>query len=110
MAKRLQELREEKIMPIQDFMMKVSTTTYSNKASLTKIKSNLNSVTQTVSKHDHQLNKEQEIYIEQQKAINNCITKAESHVQNNNVIISSFDEKLNRAILDTEQVATDLSK
>eukprot|EP00957_Ditylum_brightwellii_P086210 6560009-Ditylum_brightwellii.AAC.1 len=84
-------------------MMKISTTAYSNKASLTKIKCNLNSVTKIVSKHDHQLNKEQEVYIEQQKAINRCITKAESHVQNSNVIISNFDEKLNKAILDTKQ-------
>eukprot|EP00957_Ditylum_brightwellii_P001285 100855-Ditylum_brightwellii.AAC.1 len=65
MANQLQELREEEIMPIQEFMMKVSATTYSNEASLKKIESNLNSMIQTVSKHDHQLNKAQEIYIEQ---------------------------------------------
>eukprot|EP00957_Ditylum_brightwellii_P152538 11611146-Ditylum_brightwellii.AAC.1 len=67
-------------------------------------------MTQTVSKLDHQLNKELEIYIEQQKAINSCITTAESHVQNNNAIISTFDEKLNKVILYTKQVATDLCK
>eukprot|EP00957_Ditylum_brightwellii_P101780 7757032-Ditylum_brightwellii.AAC.1 len=100
-AKRIQELKEEQIMPMQEFMMKVSATAYSNQASLKIIEFNLNSVTQAVSKHDHQLNKKHEIYIEQQKAINSCITKAESHVQNNNPIISNFDEKLNKAILDT---------
>eukprot|EP00957_Ditylum_brightwellii_P119221 9094938-Ditylum_brightwellii.AAC.1 len=83
--------------------MKISATTYSNEASLQKVESDLNSVTQTVSKLDHQLNKEQEIYIEQQKAIKRCITTTESHVQNNHAIISNFDEKLNKAILDTEQ-------
>eukprot|EP00957_Ditylum_brightwellii_P111626 8514297-Ditylum_brightwellii.AAC.1 len=67
-------------------------------------------MTQNVSKLDYQLHKEQEFYIKQQKAINNSITEAESHVQNNNVIIFNFDEKLNKAILDTEQVATDLSE
>eukprot|EP00957_Ditylum_brightwellii_P139046 10598101-Ditylum_brightwellii.AAC.1 len=65
MAKRLKELWEEEIISITEFMAKVSATTYSNEASLKKIKSNLNSVTQTISKHDHQLNKEQEIFIEQ---------------------------------------------
>eukprot|EP00957_Ditylum_brightwellii_P048605 3688278-Ditylum_brightwellii.AAC.1 len=63
-------------------MMKVSATVYSNQASLKIIESDLNSVTQT----------------------------AENHVQNNNAITSNFDEKLNKVILDTEQVAMDLSK
>eukprot|EP00957_Ditylum_brightwellii_P202651 15331112-Ditylum_brightwellii.AAC.1 len=103
MAKHIQELKEEQIMSIQEFIKKVSATAYSIEASVKIIKSDLNAMYQTVSKHDHQLNKEQDIYIEQQKAINSCITKAESHVQNNNAIISNLDEKLNKAILNTEQ-------
>eukprot|EP00957_Ditylum_brightwellii_P187203 14257492-Ditylum_brightwellii.AAC.1 len=103
MAKCLQELKEEEIMSITEFMMEISVNTYSNEVSLKKIKSNLNSVTQTVSKLDHRLYKEQESYIEEQKAINTCITEAESHVQNNKAIISNFDEKLDKAILGTKQ-------
>eukprot|EP00957_Ditylum_brightwellii_P025267 1912602-Ditylum_brightwellii.AAC.1 len=58
MAKRLQELKEEEIMFIAKFMMKISTTAYSNEASLKKILPNLNIVAQNVSKLDYQLNKE----------------------------------------------------
>eukprot|EP00957_Ditylum_brightwellii_P087920 6695507-Ditylum_brightwellii.AAC.1 len=51
-----------------------------------------------------------EIYSNQQKDINNCITEIERHVQNNKVIYSQFEEKLDKASLDTEQIATNLSK
>eukprot|EP00957_Ditylum_brightwellii_P153536 11685946-Ditylum_brightwellii.AAC.1 len=106
----MQNLQETQSNRFNGYLSKFSTTVISHTESLKKIESNLNFVTQTVSKHDHKLNKEQEIYIEQQKAINSCITKAEIHVQNSKAIISNFDEKLNKAILDTKQVATDISK
>eukprot|EP00957_Ditylum_brightwellii_P011727 885594-Ditylum_brightwellii.AAC.1 len=92
MAKHLQELKEDKIMPIADFLMKISATAYSNKASLQKVKSNLNTVTQNVSRLDCR------------------IAEAESHVQNNKAIISNFDDKLDKAILNTKQVAMGLSE
>eukprot|EP00957_Ditylum_brightwellii_P097866 7453539-Ditylum_brightwellii.AAC.1 len=44
------------------------------------------------------------------KSYHNCITEFESHVQNNKVIHSNVDEKLDKAILNTKQVAMDLSK
>eukprot|EP00957_Ditylum_brightwellii_P169290 12884816-Ditylum_brightwellii.AAC.2 len=45
----------------------------------------------------------------QQKDINSCISDIASHDQNNNVIHSCFEEKLNIVINDTKQVATKLS-
>eukprot|EP00957_Ditylum_brightwellii_P057260 4339326-Ditylum_brightwellii.AAC.1 len=99
----IQNLQQRQANIFTGYISQLSTKIISNTESLKKVKCNLNTVTQTVSKLDYQLNKEQEIYIDQQKAINNCITEAESHVQNNKVIISNFDEKLDKAILDTKQ-------
>eukprot|EP00957_Ditylum_brightwellii_P140811 10725970-Ditylum_brightwellii.AAC.1 len=53
---------------------------------------------------------EKEIYSNQQKDINNCITEVKRHIQNNKIIHSQFEEKLDKAILNTEQVAMKLSK
>eukprot|EP00957_Ditylum_brightwellii_P051907 3937067-Ditylum_brightwellii.AAC.1 len=53
---------------------------------------------------------QKEIYSTQQKDINRCISNIASYDQNNKVIISKFEEKLNKAILDIEQVATKLSE
>eukprot|EP00957_Ditylum_brightwellii_P134689 10268356-Ditylum_brightwellii.AAC.1 len=53
---------------------------------------------------------QKEIYSNQQKDINRCITTILSHDQNNKVIHSHFEEKLNKAVHDTEQVATKLSE
>eukprot|EP00957_Ditylum_brightwellii_P120454 9190514-Ditylum_brightwellii.AAC.1 len=75
----MQNLQDVQSNRFNGYLSKLSTTVITHTDFLKKIKSDLNFVTQTVSKHDHQLNKEQEIYIEQQKAINNCITKAENH-------------------------------
>eukprot|EP00957_Ditylum_brightwellii_P183901 14008080-Ditylum_brightwellii.AAC.1 len=86
MVKRLQELKEKEIMPLADFMRKISTTVISNEESLQKVKSNLNVATQTISKLKTKLTMQKEIYSTQQK------------------------EKLNKAIHDTKQVATKLSK
>eukprot|EP00957_Ditylum_brightwellii_P081388 6190845-Ditylum_brightwellii.AAC.1 len=44
------------------------------------------------------------------KKINRCTSDIASHHQNNNVIISRFEEKIDKAILDTKQVATKLSE
>eukprot|EP00957_Ditylum_brightwellii_P057475 4357484-Ditylum_brightwellii.AAC.1 len=52
---------------------------------------------------------EKEIYTNQQKDINKCINEVERHAQNNNVIHSQFEEKLNKAIHNTEQVTSNLS-
>eukprot|EP00957_Ditylum_brightwellii_P042851 3243734-Ditylum_brightwellii.AAC.1 len=98
-----QKLQEAQSNGFNGYLSKLSTTVISHTNYLMKIESDLNIVTQTITKLDHQLNKEQEIYIEQQKYINSCITRAESHMQNNNAIISNFDEKLNKAIHDTKQ-------
>eukprot|EP00957_Ditylum_brightwellii_P070445 5352351-Ditylum_brightwellii.AAC.2 len=69
----MRNLQEAQSNRFQGYISKLSTTVMFNTDSLTKNKCNLNSVTQIVSKHDHQLNKEQESYIEQ-KAINSCTT------------------------------------
>eukprot|EP00957_Ditylum_brightwellii_P007878 596664-Ditylum_brightwellii.AAC.1 len=53
---------------------------------------------------------QKEIYSTHQKDINSCISTITNHDQNNKVIHSCFDEKLNKVILDTEQVAMKLSK
>eukprot|EP00957_Ditylum_brightwellii_P161768 12316721-Ditylum_brightwellii.AAC.1 len=63
MKQQLQELKEEEIMLFAEFMTKISTTVYSNKESLKKVESKLDTMTHTVSKLDYQLNKEQEIYV-----------------------------------------------
>eukprot|EP00957_Ditylum_brightwellii_P155217 11816890-Ditylum_brightwellii.AAC.1 len=60
-------------------------------------------MTHTISKLDYQLNKAEKIYDNQKKAINQCITEVEIHVQNNKAIISKFEEKLDKAILNTKQ-------
>eukprot|EP00957_Ditylum_brightwellii_P056488 4282152-Ditylum_brightwellii.AAC.1 len=53
---------------------------------------------------------QKEIYIKKQKAINKCISNIASRDQNNKSIISKFDEKLDKAILNTKQITTNLSK
>eukprot|EP00957_Ditylum_brightwellii_P208859 15359277-Ditylum_brightwellii.AAC.1 len=81
MTKRLQELKEEEIMPIAEYISKISTMVYTNEESLQKIKSNLDVVTQTVSKLDTKLTMQKEIYSIQQKDINICISDIASHNQ-----------------------------
>eukprot|EP00957_Ditylum_brightwellii_P130200 9932324-Ditylum_brightwellii.AAC.1 len=103
MAKYLQELKEEEIMSLADFMTKISTTVIPNEESLQKVKSNLNIVTQNISKLKTRLNKQKETYSTQHKDINRCILDIAIHDKNNKVIISKFDEKLDKAILDTMQ-------
>eukprot|EP00957_Ditylum_brightwellii_P146935 11186683-Ditylum_brightwellii.AAC.1 len=61
MAKHLQELKEEEIMPIADFMTKISITSFSNEESLQKVKSNLDTVTQNISKLKTKLVMQKEI-------------------------------------------------
>eukprot|EP00957_Ditylum_brightwellii_P028325 2139216-Ditylum_brightwellii.AAC.1 len=51
---------------------------------------------------------EKEIYSKQQKDIIKCIIDEKRHVQNNKVINSQLKEKLDKAILNTKQVATNL--
>eukprot|EP00957_Ditylum_brightwellii_P126276 9627248-Ditylum_brightwellii.AAC.1 len=87
-----------------------SSTVFSNEESLKKIESNLNIMTQTVSKFNHKLVIQKEIYSTNQKDISSCISTIASHDQNNKVIHSCFGEKLNKAIHDTKQVAMKLSE
>eukprot|EP00957_Ditylum_brightwellii_P035367 2682027-Ditylum_brightwellii.AAC.1 len=78
-------------------------TAFSNKESLKKIEPNLNIVTQTVSKFEIKLTMQKEIYSTQGKGINRCILDISNYDQNNKVIISKFEEKLDKAILNTKQ-------
>eukprot|EP00957_Ditylum_brightwellii_P096148 7325358-Ditylum_brightwellii.AAC.1 len=50
------------------------------------------------------------IYSTQQKDINKSTSDITSHIQNNKVIHSRFEEKLDKTILNTKQVDTNLSK
>eukprot|EP00957_Ditylum_brightwellii_P007285 553962-Ditylum_brightwellii.AAC.1 len=54
----MRKLQETQSNRFKGYLSKLSTTVISHTESLKKIKSDLNPVTQTVSKHDHQLNKE----------------------------------------------------
>eukprot|EP00957_Ditylum_brightwellii_P205991 15346332-Ditylum_brightwellii.AAC.1 len=90
--------------------VKINTTVFSNEESLQKIESKLNTMSHNISKFYYQLNKAEKIYVDQQKAINQCITEVQIHIQNNKVIHSQFKEKLDKAILHTKHVATNLSK
>eukprot|EP00957_Ditylum_brightwellii_P195522 14898223-Ditylum_brightwellii.AAC.1 len=55
MAKCLQELKEEKIMPLADFMTKISTTVFTHEESLQKVKCNLDVATQNIFKLETRL-------------------------------------------------------
>eukprot|EP00957_Ditylum_brightwellii_P148256 11287940-Ditylum_brightwellii.AAC.1 len=110
MAKRIQELKEKEIMPLADFMTKISTNVFSTEESLQKVKCNLDVATQNISKLETRLTSQEEIYSDQQKDINRCISDIANLDQNNKVIHSRFEKKLNKAILDTKQVATNLSE
>eukprot|EP00957_Ditylum_brightwellii_P125624 9575327-Ditylum_brightwellii.AAC.1 len=104
----IQDMQQRQANILNCYLSKLSTTVVSNTESLKKIKSNLNVMTQTISKLNTRLNMEKEIYSNQQKDINNCIIEIEMHVQNNKVIHYQFEENLDKAILHTEQVATKL--
>eukprot|EP00957_Ditylum_brightwellii_P120417 9187939-Ditylum_brightwellii.AAC.1 len=87
----------------------LSSTVFSNEESLKKTELKLDDVTQNISKLKTKLVTQKEIYFSQQKDINRCILTISSFDQNNRVIHSQFEEKLNIAIHDTEQVAMKLS-
>eukprot|EP00957_Ditylum_brightwellii_P186874 14230629-Ditylum_brightwellii.AAC.1 len=53
---------------------------------------------------------QKEIYSTQQKDISKCISTISSHDQHNKVTHSCYEQKLNKAIQDTKQVATKLSE
>ena len=110
MGKRLQELKEEEIMPLSDFMKKISTTVFTQADTLQKVECNLDVATQNISKLDTRLTSQKEIYAVQRKDINRCIFDIANLDQKNKVIHSCFEEKLNKAILDTKQVAMKLSE
>eukprot|EP00957_Ditylum_brightwellii_P116260 8868127-Ditylum_brightwellii.AAC.1 len=67
-------------------------------------------MTQNVSKFNAKLTMQKEVYSNQQKDINQCPSDISSHIQNYKVIQSQFEEELDKAILNTKQVATNLSK
>eukprot|EP00957_Ditylum_brightwellii_P196774 14991871-Ditylum_brightwellii.AAC.1 len=54
----IQNLQERQSNSFNGYISKFSTKVISNTESLKKVKSNLNTVTQTISKLDHQLNNE----------------------------------------------------
>eukprot|EP00957_Ditylum_brightwellii_P211810 15366627-Ditylum_brightwellii.AAC.1 len=102
-------MHEKQFNYLANYMTKLSSTVISNKESLQKIESDLDTKSYNISKFDYQLNKVERIYVDQRKNINQYITKVERHVPNNNVINSQFEEKLNKAILNTKQVTINLS-
>eukprot|EP00957_Ditylum_brightwellii_P033576 2545042-Ditylum_brightwellii.AAC.1 len=62
MTKRLQELKEEDIMPLADFMSKINTTVFTHEESLQKVECNLDITTQNISKLETRLTNQKEIY------------------------------------------------
>eukprot|EP00957_Ditylum_brightwellii_P021044 1585578-Ditylum_brightwellii.AAC.1 len=62
MAKRLQDLKEMEIMPLDDFMSKVSDTVLAHDDTLQKVECNLNVAIQNISKLDTRLTSQKEIY------------------------------------------------
>eukprot|EP00957_Ditylum_brightwellii_P158331 12052081-Ditylum_brightwellii.AAC.1 len=82
MAKCLQELKEEEIMPLSDYMMKISNTVFNQAETLQKVECNLDVATQNISKLDTRLS-QKEIYTVQQKDINRCIFDIANLDQNN---------------------------
>ena len=97
-------------MPLTDYMTKISTTVFNQADSLQKIECNLDVATQNISKLETRPTSQKEIYSDQRKDINRCISDIASLDQNNKIIHSRFEEKLNKAIQDTKQVATKLSE
>ena len=110
MKKRLQELKEEEIMPLADYMEKISTTVFTQADALQKVECNLDVATQNISRLDTRLTSQKEIYAVQRKDINGCMFNIANLDQNNKLMQSRFEEKLEKAIQDTEHVATKLSE
>eukprot|EP00957_Ditylum_brightwellii_P080427 6117409-Ditylum_brightwellii.AAC.1 len=69
MAKHLQELKDEEIMPLSDYMDKISTTVFNQAETLQKVECNLNVATQNISRIKTRLNMQKEIYAVQRKDI-----------------------------------------
>eukprot|EP00957_Ditylum_brightwellii_P196597 14979250-Ditylum_brightwellii.AAC.1 len=105
-----QERQQRKANRFTCYISELSTKVISNTESLQKVESNLNIMIQTVSKFKHKLVMQKEIYFTHLKDINSCISIIASLDQNNKVIHSCFEEKLNKAIHDTKQIATKLSE
>eukprot|EP00957_Ditylum_brightwellii_P083715 6362861-Ditylum_brightwellii.AAC.1 len=84
-------------------MSKVTSEIKSNQKSIKKIESNLNDVSLTISKVKHKLKKEEKVYRRQHQDINQCITDISTYADNNKEITSQFEDKLNKAILDSKQ-------
>eukprot|EP00957_Ditylum_brightwellii_P046321 3515273-Ditylum_brightwellii.AAC.1 len=110
MKKQFLDMEREKFHTLSSCMADIKPNIESNEESLEKIKSNLNVITQTISKFKHKLVIQKEIYSTYRKDINSCISDIASHDKNNKVIHSWFEEKLNKAIHKTKQVATMLSE
>eukprot|EP00957_Ditylum_brightwellii_P122754 9361076-Ditylum_brightwellii.AAC.1 len=65
----IQDLQERQSNRFNGYISKISTKVISNTESLKKVKSNLNTMSQNVSKLDHQLNKERDITIFRNKKL-----------------------------------------
>eukprot|EP00957_Ditylum_brightwellii_P002308 177840-Ditylum_brightwellii.AAC.1 len=99
----IQERQQRQAHRLTDYISELSTKVISNTESLKKVESNLNVVTQTVSKFKIKLVIQKEIYFTHQKDINKCITDIASNDLSNKVNYSCFEEKLSKAIHDTKQ-------
>eukprot|EP00957_Ditylum_brightwellii_P026206 1982032-Ditylum_brightwellii.AAC.1 len=103
-------MQQKQTIKLNGYLSKLNTTVISNTDSLEKIESNLDVVTQTISKLDTRLSMEKEIYSNQQRDINKCINEIKRHVQENKVIHTQFEDELNKAILNTKQFVMNISK
>eukprot|EP00957_Ditylum_brightwellii_P065225 4946605-Ditylum_brightwellii.AAC.1 len=79
-------MEREHFITFLSCMSDVTTKIASNEESFKKIKSNLDTMIQTIPKLDTKLANQKEIYFIQQKDINKYISDIASHGQNNKVI------------------------
>eukprot|EP00957_Ditylum_brightwellii_P208566 15358060-Ditylum_brightwellii.AAC.1 len=84
------DMQREQFTTFSSCIADVTSQLASNEESSQKIESNLNTESHNNSKFDYHLNKEEEIYDDQQTDIKQCITEVERHFQNNNFINSQL--------------------
>eukprot|EP00957_Ditylum_brightwellii_P104433 7954777-Ditylum_brightwellii.AAC.1 len=79
MNQRFQDMHEEKFDYFTNCMKTLSSTVISNEESLQKTESKIDKMSCNISKFNYRLNKEEKIYIDQQKDIKQYITEVEKH-------------------------------
>eukprot|EP00957_Ditylum_brightwellii_P036024 2729302-Ditylum_brightwellii.AAC.2 len=82
MNKQLLDMERGQFNTLSSCMADVTTKIKSNEEYLEKIEYNLSVVTQTISKFEHKIVIQKEIYSTLQKDINSCISDIASHDQN----------------------------